>query len=90
VLPSTLVTLGLLLVVLTKLPADPVAAAGWVLMLLGVALGGGMGLWLWFRVLPVPRALDDPLSRGRWALIGGHVALVVAGAFLVAAAAYAG
>lgn len=89
-LPSTLVSLGLLLVVLTKLPADAVAASGWVLILVGVAFGGGLGLWLWFRVLPVPRALDDPVSRGRWALIGGHVALVVAGALLVAAAAYAG
>lgn len=86
-LPSTLVSLGLLLVVLTRLPSDPVAAAGWVLMLAGVALGGGMGLWLWFRVLPVPQALDIPTARGRWALIGVHVALVVAGALLVAAAA---
>lgn len=89
-LPSTLVSLGLLLVVLTKLPSDPMAAAGWVLMLAGVALGGGMGLWLWFRVLPVPRSLDDPLSHGRWALIGAHVALVVAGAVLVAAVGLAG
>lgn len=90
VLPSTLVTLGLLLVVLTKLPTDPVAAAGWWLMLGGVALGGGMGLWLWFRVLPVPRALHDPVSAPRWALIGAHVALVVAGAVLVVGAAIAG
>ena len=88
-LPSTLVTLGLLLVVWTKLPADPVAAAGWWLMLVGVALGGGLGLWLWFRVLPVPVALDDPAARGRWLLIGTHVALVVAGAVLVLAAAVA-
>ena len=87
-LPSTLVTLGLLLVVLTKLPDEPVAAAGWLLMLVGVALGGGMGLWLWFRVLPVPHALDDPVANGRWILIGGHVALVVAGALLVSAVAY--
>ena len=88
VLPSTLVSLGLLLVVLTELPADPGAAAGWVLMLVGVALGGGLGLWFWFRVLPVPRALDDPVSSGRWLLIGGHVALVVAGAALVIFSAY--
>ncbi len=88
-LPSTLVTLGLLLVVWTKLPADPgVAGVGWWLMLVGVALGGGMGLWLWFRVLPVPHTLDDPVSSGRWALIGAHVALVVAGAALVIVGTY--
>ncbi|MGD8486394.1 MAG: hypothetical protein PVG27_00225 [Chloroflexota bacterium] len=87
VLPSTLVSLGLLGVVLTRLPGDPVAASGWLLMLAGVTFGGGLGLWLWFRVLPVPERLDDPTSRGRWALIGGHVSLVVAGAVLVATAA---
>ena len=90
VLPSTLVSLGLLAVVIGWLPDDPVAAAGWLLMLAGVALGGGMGLWLWFRVLPVPERLDDPVSPGRWALIGVHVALVVGGVLLVVAAALAG
>ena len=89
VLPSTLVSLGLLAVVVGWLPDDPVAAAGWVLMLAGVVLGGAMGLWLWFRVLPVPKALDDPVWPGRWALIGVHVALVLLGAFLVIAAALA-
>lgn len=47
----------------------------------------GRGLWLWFRVLPVPNALDDPASNGRWLLIGTHVALVVAGAVFVFTAA---
>ena len=88
VLPSTLVSLGLLVVVVDRLPSDSVAAAGWVLMLAGVALGGVMGLWLWFRVLPVPRALDDPTARGRWALIGVHVAMVLAGVTLVLAARF--
>ena len=87
VLPSMLVSLGLLLVVLGWTPAEPEAAAGWLLMTAGVLLGGGMGLWLWFRVLPVPARLDDPTSPGRWALIGVHVALVVAGALLVVGAA---
>ena len=59
-------------------------------LLVGVALGGGMGLWLWFRVLPVPHALDDPASGGRWVLIGAHVAMVVAGVVLVSGAAVAG
>ena len=90
VLPSTLVSLGLLAVVVGWLPSDPVAATGWVLLLAGRALGGAMGLWLWFRVLPVPEALDDPVSPGRWALIGVHVALVLLGALLVIGAAVAG
>ncbi len=89
VLPSTLVSLGLLAIVLGWTPAEPAAASGWLLMSAGVLLGGGMGLWLWFRVLPVPTRLDDPLSGGRWALIGVHVALVVTGATLVLATAIA-
>lgn len=87
VLPSTLVTVGLLAICLRWLPADPAAAAGWLSMLAGVLLGGGMGAWLWFRMLPVPASLQDPLAPGRWALIGVHVGLVVAGLLLVLLAA---
>jgi hypothetical protein len=61
------------------LPTDRVAAAGWLLMTGGVALGGGLGLWLWYRLLPVPASLDDPFSCGRWALVALHVGLIVAG-----------
>jgi hypothetical protein len=49
-------------------------------------MGGGLGLWLWYRLLPVPAALDDPGSPGRWLLIGVHVALVVGGWLLAATA----
>jgi hypothetical protein len=87
VLPSTLVSLGLLAISIGWLPAEPAAAGGWLLATAGVLLGGAMGLWLWFRVLPVPAALDDPGSTGRWTLIAVHVALVVAGVVLVLAAA---
>ncbi|MCJ7709607.1 MAG: hypothetical protein MUQ32_02145, partial [Chloroflexi bacterium] len=59
---------------------------GWLLMTIGVGLGGVLGLWLWFRLMPVPAALDDPLAPGRWALIGVHVALVVIGLALAATA----
>lgn len=86
VLPASLVSISLLAVCLGWLPADPVVAVGWLLMTAGVALGGGLGLWLWYRLLPVPARLDDPFAAGRWALIGVHVALVVAGFGLAATA----
>lgn len=83
VVPASLVSLGLLAVCAGWLPDRPVAAAGWVLLTVGVALGGGLGLWLWYRLLPVPARLDDPLSAGRWTLIAVHVGLILAGLLLV-------
>jgi hypothetical protein len=85
-LPATLVTLGLLAIVVGWLPVAPAAAVGWMLILTGVALGGSMGLWLWYRLLPVPAALSDPFSPARWTLIGVHVALIVVGLALAATA----
>jgi len=79
------VSLALLAICVAWLPAKPMAAAGWWLLTGGVLLGGGLGLWLWYRVLPVPRALDDPYAAGRWWLIGLHVGLIVAGWGLAAA-----
>ena len=84
--PASLVTMALLAVCVWWLPDPPLAAAGWALMTAGVALGGSLGLWLWYRLLPVPDALDDPFARARWALIGVHVTLVVAGIALAALA----
>jgi FtsH-binding integral membrane protein len=86
VVPSSLVTLGLLAICLGWMPTSEMAAAGWLLMTIGVALGGVLGLWLWFRLMPVPAALDDPLAPGRWALIAVHVALVGIGWALAATA----
>ena len=83
--PSTLVSLGLLAVVLGWSPGG-VAGLGWLLILLGVLLGGLMGLWFWYRVLPVPAVLDAPDAAGRWALIALHVALIVVGLALAASA----
>lgn len=84
VVPATLVSLGLLAIVAIALPPGVVASAGWVLVTAGVLVGGSLGLWLWYRLLPVPQDLDDPFSFGRWALIGLHVGLVVTGLALVA------
>jgi len=79
VLPASLVSVGLLAILVWWFPTDPMAAAGWALLTVGVLLGGGMGLWFWFRIGPVPAALDDPYAPGRWALIGLHIGLIVAG-----------
>jgi hypothetical protein len=79
VVPSTLVGTGLLAISAAWLPANAIAAAGWLLITVGILLGGLLGLWFWFRVVPVPGRLDDPFSPGRMALIGIHVALIVAG-----------
>lgn len=84
IVPSTLVSLALLAICLGLLPSAPIAAAGWQLMTGGVLLGGALGLWLWFRVLPVPAALDDPYAPGRWLLIGVHVGMIVIGWLLAA------
>ena len=66
-----------------RVPEGQVARAGWVLITTGVFLGGILGAWFWFRWLPVPAALADPFSRGRWALIAIHVCLIVFGLALV-------
>lgn len=86
VVPSSLVTMALLLVCVGWLPGPPVAAAGWLLVTAGVGLGGLLGLWFWYRLAPVPRSLDDPYAPGRWALIGLHVSLVSLGGLLAATA----
>ena len=84
--PSTLVGSGLLAISAGWLPANAIAAAGWLLMTVGILLGGLLGLWFWFRLVPVPDGLDDPFSPGRMALIGVHIALIVAGLSLAALA----
>lgn len=90
VVPSTLVGFGLVAISLGWLPEDPAAAAGWLLITVGVLLGGVMGLWLWFRVVPVPATLDDPFAAGRWALIALHVALITTGLALAITALMSG
>jgi hypothetical protein len=88
VLPSALMSVALLAISLTALPVDLPARAGWLLITAGVMLGGLLGLWFWYRLIPVPRFLDAPFSPGRWALIGIHVSMIVLGLALVIGAAY--
>jgi hypothetical protein len=89
VVPSALVSLGLLAIVIGW-PPGGVAGFGWLLILLGVLLGGVMGLWFWYRLVPVPAVLDAPDATGRWALIAIHVGLVVVGLSLAASALLVG
>ena len=56
-------------------------ASGWITA--GVLLGGLLGIWFWFRWVPVPAWLDDPFSRGRWLFICAHVSLIVSGLIVV-------
>ena len=89
VVPSSFVSVALLAICLTALPDDNVASAGWLLMTGGVLFGGVLGIWFWFRWMPVPAGLTDPFSAGRWALIVVHVSLIVAGLVLVGVSAVA-
>lgn len=82
VVPSTLVGVPLLAICAFWLPASPIAAGGWLLIMAGIGFGAMLGLWFWYRVLPVPPALDDPFSPGRWMLISVHIALIVVGMVL--------
>ena len=88
VVPSGLVGGALLALRPTAAPTVALARFGWLLLTAGIWLGGGLGVWFWFRPrwlpLPVPAALDDPFSAGRWLLVGLHVGLVVVGMALAA------
>lgn len=90
VVPATLVGVALLGVSVWWLPPDPLAAVGWLLITMGIGLGGVLGIWFWFRLLPVPEPLHDPFSGGRLALIGVHVGLIVTGLVLVGAGSLGG
>ena len=82
--PASLVSIPLLAISVAWRPAPPLAALGWVMVTGGVLLGGLLGLWFWYRLLPVPGQLDDPFSPGRLGLIRAHVMLIVVGLALAA------
>jgi predicted RecA/RadA family phage recombinase len=85
VAPATLVTGGLAAISVAWLPANPLAAVGWVSITVGVALGNLMGAWFWFRTFPVPAALDGPFAPARLRVIRIHVTLIVIGLALTSA-----
>jgi hypothetical protein len=82
-LPASVVSIALLLICLTALPDNRLASAGWFMITAGVLLGGSLGIWFWFRMLPVPAVLHDPFSPGRWLLVGAHIGLILCGLLLV-------
>lgn len=86
--PSALVTVGLAALCLTALPDDAAIRGGWLLVTGGILFGGVLGGWFWFRWFPVPAAFDSPFGFPRWALIGAHVGMILAGMALVALSYY--
>ncbi len=80
IVPASAVSVGLIGMVMN---ASEGTVMGWLLITLGILLGGLLGVWFWFRWLPVPRILDDPFGWPRVALVGLHLALILVGATLV-------
>lgn len=87
IIPSLLVSFSLLAICTTALPDHAVTGSGWLLLTGGVLFGGFLGVWFWFRWLPVPSGLADPFSSGRWRLITVHVSLIITGLVLAALSA---
>lgn len=85
--PALLVAGSLTALCITTAFNDARVQTGWLLITSGVWLGGILGMWFWYRWLPVPRPLTDPYSRGRWMLIAAHASLIVAGITLLGVAA---
>jgi hypothetical protein len=82
-IPSMLVGVPLLIICATGLPDGQMARTGWLILTAGILSGGILGIWFWFRWVPVPKVLHAPFSFERWVLIGIHVVLVVSGLGLV-------
>lgn len=83
-IPATLITAPVLAIAARWLPGQPLADLGWILIAGGLALGGLMGGWFWFRWMPVPASLDAPFAPARWGLIAVHVGLICLGLVLAA------
>jgi hypothetical protein len=80
--PASAVSIGLIGM---TLGAPDSTGAGWLLITLGILLGGGLGAWFWFRWFPVPRPFDDPYGVPRVTLVGLHIGLVLIGMAMVIA-----
>jgi hypothetical protein len=81
-IPATAVTVALGVFCMAALPSDA-SVAGWWVITASIALGAVMGMWLWFRWMPVPESLEDPFSPRRLTLVAVHIAGVLVGIVLV-------
>jgi hypothetical protein len=79
-IPANIVSIGLIAMTVS---APDSTMVGWMLITAGILVGGFLGMWFWFRWLPVPRALDDPFGGPRLALVGLHFGLVLVGMAMV-------
>lgn len=80
ILPASVVTVGLVGVLAS---VDGMARLGWALITVGILLGGTLGMWFWYRLVPVPYALSDPYGMPRIALVALHIGLVLSGVVIV-------
>lgn len=80
VVPASLVTIGLVGMVATTGGSELV---GWAMLTAGILFGGTLGMWFWYRWVPVPRSFDDPYGPARMTFIAVHIALVLVGAAIV-------
>jgi hypothetical protein len=80
VVPGTTVSIGLIGM---TVGADGTEALGWFLIFLGITVGGLMGMWFWYRWVPVPRMLDDPYGWPRLTVLALHIGFILIGAALV-------
>ena len=84
-LPATLVA-GSLTALSARLPnPDGTSAVGWWMVTASLWFGAVLGMWLWFRWLPVPARLTDPFGTARLALVAIHIGGVLIGIALVLA-----
>ena len=80
--PAALVAAGLISVA-TSSPGWSMATIGWWLLTAGVLFGGTLGMWFWYRWMPVPHDLDNPFSVRRATLIVVHVGMILVGITLI-------
>jgi hypothetical protein len=80
-IPASVVSVALIAMTLS---APDSTVVGWALIAAGILFGGFIGMWFWYRWLPVPRAFDDPFAVPRLALVATHLGLVLAGMAAVA------
>jgi hypothetical protein len=82
-IPATLSAGGLTLFCLARPDLGGASVAGWWTITASLWFGALLGMWLWFRWLPVPTWLGDPFGPGRLALVTIHIGGVLIGIALV-------